>query len=94
MDLVRGAGITADQILGILRDLRGKTAGLPVDQLYQVMRADPMNVEQYQDEPHFETLKSFVDWDFSSFDPSYETEPLEQFEPLVREVCLRPPRNR
>jgi predicted HD phosphohydrolase len=147
VELVRGAGITADQILEILRDLRGKTAGLPVDQLthalqtatraeragadvdlvvgalthdmaklfsyanhaciaaemmkpylrddvYKVMRADPMNVEQYQDEPYFETLKSFVDWDFSSFDPDFETAPLEHFEPMLREVCARPPRNR
>lgn len=146
-ELVKGAGIDAEQVLGMLRALAGKTAGLPVDQLthalqaatraerdgadvdlivgalchdmgklvsyanhaaiaaeimkpylrddvYRIMRADPMNLEQYRDDPAYDTMVRFVDWDFSSFDPAYDSKPLEHFEPFVREVCGRPARNR
>ncbi|CAA9220221.1 MAG: Metal-dependent phosphohydrolase, HD subdomain [uncultured Acidimicrobiales bacterium] len=38
----------------------------------------------------FELTARFADdWDQTSFDPDYDTEPLEHFEPLVREVFSR-----
>ena len=30
-------------------------------------------------------------WDQSSFDPDYPSEPLERFEPMLREIFARPP---
>ncbi|HZQ29335.1 MAG TPA: HD domain-containing protein, partial [Acidimicrobiales bacterium] len=39
----------------------------------------------------YELAERFADdWDQVSFDPDYDTEPLEHFEPLVREVFARP----
>jgi predicted HD phosphohydrolase len=38
----------------------------------------------------FELAERFADeWDQTSFDPDYPTQPLEHFEPLVREVFAR-----
>jgi predicted HD phosphohydrolase len=47
--------------------------------------------EQYRDEPWFALCEQFTDdWDQAAFDPNGPTEPLEHFEPLVREVFARP----
>lgn len=47
--------------------------------------------ERYRDEPWFSVAETFADdWDQRSFDPSYDTCPLEHFEPLVREVFSGP----
>jgi predicted HD phosphohydrolase len=47
--------------------------------------------EQYRDEPWFALCEQFTDdWDQAAFDPAGPTEPLEHFEPLVREVFARP----
>ena len=46
--------------------------------------------EEFRDHPRFESCEEFCErWDQSSFDPDYETEPLETFEPMVREVFSR-----
>ena len=46
--------------------------------------------EEFRDHPLFESCEEFCErWDQSSFDPDYETEPLETFEPMVREVFSR-----
>ena len=46
--------------------------------------------DQYRDHPLFETCAEFCErWDQSSFDPDYPMEPLETFEPMVREVFNR-----
>lgn len=46
--------------------------------------------EQFRDHPCFDTCAEFCErWDQSSFDPSFETPPLEHFEPMVREVFGR-----
>jgi predicted HD phosphohydrolase len=54
---------------------------------------DPDARAQYAGEPWFGLAEQFADeWDQVSFDPDYDTEPLEHFEPLVREVFGRPHR--
>lgn len=46
--------------------------------------------ERYRDHPLFTTCAAFCEaWDQSSFDPDYDMEPLETFEPMVREVFGR-----
>jgi predicted HD phosphohydrolase len=46
---------------------------------------------QYEGEPWYELAERFADeWDQTSFDPDYPTQPLEHFEPMVREVFGRP----
>lgn len=43
--------------------------------------------EQFRDTSFYEATREFCErWDQNSFDPSYATEPLEHFEPLVRSV--------
>ena len=52
---------------------------------------DPEAGEQHRDHPWYDTCDRFcADWDQTSFDPAYPTEPLEAFAPLVREVFTRP----
>lgn len=49
--------------------------------------------ERYRDHEHYEACVEFcARWDQASFDPAYETHPLEHFEPLVRELFAREPR--
>jgi predicted HD phosphohydrolase len=46
--------------------------------------------EKFRDHPWFEACRAFcADWDQSSFDPKYDWEPLESFEPLVRRIFSR-----
>ena len=46
--------------------------------------------DRYRDHPLFETCAAFCEhWDQSSFDPDYPMEPLETFEPMVRDVFSR-----
>jgi len=47
--------------------------------------------ERYRGHPHFEATAAFCqNWDQLSFDPAYDTMPLEAFEPLVRRVLAQP----
>jgi predicted HD phosphohydrolase len=58
---------------------------------YEHFGGDPDAREQYRGEPWFELTARFADdWDQTSFDPDYDTEPLEHFEPLVRETFASP----
>ncbi len=53
---------------------------------------DPNARDEHRDHPWFDTCVRFCErWDQTSFDPDHETLPLEAFEPMVREVFLRPP---
>jgi predicted HD phosphohydrolase len=53
---------------------------------------DPDAREKYRGSPHFDAAAAFCErWDQASFDPDYETLPLEFFAPMVREVFARPP---
>ena len=47
--------------------------------------------EQYRGHPHFEYCAQFCHlYDQNSFDPAYDTMPLEAFEPMLRRVVARP----
>ena len=46
--------------------------------------------DRFTDHPYFRSCADFCErWDQSSFDPDYESDSLESFEPLVREVFAR-----
>ena len=46
--------------------------------------------DRFKDHPCFQPCADFCErWDQSSFDPDYDQEPLEFFEPMVREVFAR-----
>ncbi len=48
--------------------------------------------ERFKDHPCWQSCADFCErWDQSSFDPDYDSEPLEFFEPMVREVFARTP---
>jgi predicted HD phosphohydrolase len=58
---------------------------------YHHFGGDPNARDQYQGEPWFAQGERFADeWDQTSFDDAYPTEPLEHFEPLVRELFATP----
>jgi predicted HD phosphohydrolase len=47
--------------------------------------------EAFRGNPHFEACAEFcAKYDQSAFDPDYESEPLEFFEPMLRRVFARP----
>lgn len=47
--------------------------------------------DKYEGEPYYEMAARFADeWDQQAFDPDGPYEPLEHFEPLVRQVFARP----
>ncbi len=49
--------------------------------------------DRHRGHPAFEATAEFCErWDQTSFDPAYDTLPLEAFEPLVREILAREPR--
>ncbi len=46
--------------------------------------------EEFKDHPCFASCATFCErWDQSSFDPDYDQDPLDSFEPLVQEVFSR-----
>lgn len=48
--------------------------------------------ERFRGHPHFEACADFCEkWDQPSFDPDYDTLPLEFFEPMVRRIFARSP---
>lgn len=48
--------------------------------------------EAHRDSPYYRSCADFCErWDQSSFDPDYESDPLESFAPLVREIFARKP---
>ena len=52
---------------------------------------NPEERQKYKDSPYFDVAERFCrDWDQNSFDPNYETLPLEHFRPMVEEVFRRP----
>jgi len=54
--------------------------------------ADPMKRDAYTGHPYFEDCATFCErWDQSSFDPDYDTLPLDHFEPVVHHVFARAP---
>ena len=54
--------------------------------------ADPMKRNAYLGHMYFDDCATFCErWDQSSFDPDYDTMPLEHFKPLVHQVFARAP---
>ena len=51
---------------------------------------NPNRREKLRSNPYFDDCAEFCEkWDQCSFDPDYETKPLEFFAPMVREVFAR-----
>ena len=47
--------------------------------------------DKFRDSPRFDACAEFCEkYDQSAFDPAYDTEPLEFFEPMLRRVMARP----
>jgi predicted HD phosphohydrolase len=47
--------------------------------------------EEFRSHPAYEKAIRFSEWDQASFDPNYETLPIEAFEPMVRRIFAREP---
>jgi predicted HD phosphohydrolase len=48
--------------------------------------------ERYREHPHYAAAVEFCQrWDQCSFDPAYDTLPLERFEPMLRRIFARQP---
>jgi predicted HD phosphohydrolase len=53
---------------------------------------DPDQRDAYRDHQWFDSCANFCErWDQESFDPNYPTEPIETFEPMLREIFSRSP---
>ena len=51
---------------------------------------NPNKRDAYKDHPYFEDCVEFCErWDQSSFDPTYDSKPIEFFDDMVREVFAR-----
>ena len=60
---------------------------------YARVGMDPEMRRKHEGHEHYKMAEVFTDdWDQTAFDPDYEAEPLEHFEPLVRKVFSRQPR--
>ena len=58
----------------------------------QHVGADPEKRQHYRDSPYFDDCADFCErWDQSSFDPAYDTRPLDHFADRVRAVFARTP---
>jgi len=56
---------------------------------------DPNARDRFKDHEFYEACVEFcARWDQVSFDPNYETRPLEHFEPLVRDLFAQQPNSR
>ncbi len=53
---------------------------------------DPDQRDAYRDHPWYDSCANFCErWDQEAFDPDYPTEPMETFEPMLREIFSRTP---
>ncbi|MGX7951132.1 HD domain-containing protein [Tsuneonella sp. HG249] len=58
---------------------------------FHYLGMDQHSREQFRGSPHFDACAEFCEkYDQAAFDPDYESEPLEFFEPMVRRVMARP----
>ena len=48
--------------------------------------------DRFKDDEHYQHAVEFSEYDQASFDPQYDTLPLEYFVPMVRRVLSRPPK--
>ena len=47
--------------------------------------------DRFKDHPHYQHAVEFSEYDQASFDPDYDTLPLDFFAPMVRRLLSRPP---
>ena len=60
---------------------------------YEYLGKSPELRERHRGHPAYALAERFADeWDQTSFDPEYDTFPLDHFEPLVRQVFAAPKR--
>ena len=60
---------------------------------YEHLGKDPEAREKYRGEPWFEMAEKIVDkWDAPAFDPAFDVDSLESFEPEIRRVFAAPKR--
>jgi predicted HD phosphohydrolase len=58
----------------------------------QHVGADPNKRDAYVGHPYFDDCATFCErWDQSSFDPAYDTLPIDEFAPMVHRVFARTP---
>ena len=68
------------EIVRTHQDLQGR-------HYYALMGKDPNARRKYESEPWYEMATRFTDeWDQASFDPDYDTLPIEHFEPMIDRV--------
>jgi predicted HD phosphohydrolase len=68
------------QIIRTHQDFQGR-------HYYALMGMNPDARRQYEPEPWFALAEKFTDeWDQTSFDPNYDTLPIEHFEPMIDRV--------
>jgi predicted HD phosphohydrolase len=49
--------------------------------------------DKYKNHPYYQDCVDFCSkWDQKSFDPDFETKPLEYFTPMIKEIFSREPR--
>ena len=59
---------------------------------FQFLGLDRDAREKYKDHAHYQACVDFcANWDQPSFDPAYESRPLEHFEPMLRALFAREP---
>jgi len=60
---------------------------------FHFLAAEPNARDRWKDHPYYQATVDFcANYDQNSFDPDYEWEPLEFFEPMVHRVLARPTR--
>jgi predicted HD phosphohydrolase len=58
---------------------------------FEHLGKDPEGRERFRDEPWYDFATKLVDdWDAPAFDPSFEVDPIESFEPEVRRIFSSP----
>ncbi len=76
-----------DEVYSVIRahqDFQGK-------HYYKHLGRDPDARSAYEGEPWYGLAEQFADeWDQAAFDPAYDSEPLEHFQPLVQEIFSTP----
>ncbi|HVF19293.1 MAG TPA: HD domain-containing protein [Mycobacteriales bacterium] len=68
------------RIIGTHQDFQGR-------HYYELLGKNPEERAKYTAQPWYAAAERFTDeWDQTAFDPDYDSETLEHFEPLVRKV--------
>ena len=77
-----------------MRHHQSVSSALTPDNFFHHLGLDRDMREQFRGHPDFEYTAQFCHlYDQNSFDPAYESMPLEAFEPMLRRVLARPQRS-